>query len=54
MSKGEAELSSSANLSVARRVTDRLRSGGLAWLVVLLLVAVALSLFMGRYPAPPC
>jgi len=30
-----------------------MRSGELAWLALLLIVALALSLFVGRYPAPP-
>jgi iron complex transport system permease protein len=36
-----------------RGLTDRLRAGGLLWLVVALVAVFALSLFIGRYPAPP-
>jgi iron complex transport system permease protein len=52
LSQGEA-VCEAAGPSVARRATDGLRSHGLVWLALLLLLVLALSLFVGRYPAPP-
>lgn len=53
VSKSKVRRLPGADLSIARRAMDRLRSGSLAWLAVLLAVVIALSLFVGRYPAPP-
>lgn len=50
---GTADRGETAAPSVTRRVIDGLAAHSLAWLGVLLLVTVALSLFVGRYPAPP-
>jgi iron complex transport system permease protein len=43
----------SAAPSTAHYAVDGLRSRGIAWLVLLLAAAVLLSIFVGRYPAPP-
>lgn len=58
MSQGEAALPTAGPRearasSTVQRAMDRLRSRGMLWLVVLLAAVVLLSLFVGRYPAPP-
>jgi len=53
VSKGGAAFPPERAPSIVRRAIESARSGGLIWLVLLLIGVLVVSLFIGRYPAPP-
>lgn len=53
MSKDGQGLAAASPISIALRAAQLSRVDSLIWLGLLLLAALALSLFVGRYPAPP-
>ena len=53
MSQDVGSLAPAPAAPAAVRATPRVRVDSLVWLAALLLAALALSLFVGRYPAPP-